>query len=154
MNLKTFHLLFVSCSSLLCFLFGGWLLRRHLVQGGGSLLFALLALAAGIGLIAYGFWFRRKITTREEDDARRRKTIHRIPAMLAVMLFADRAASACSVCYGDSEGPLIDGARGGVYLLFAMVLVMQIAFGSFFIVLWRRSRRNRQENPSTDTRSR
>jgi hypothetical protein len=153
-SLKAFHIVFVTLSTLLCLVFGGWSLHRYATLGGGGLLATTLLsfVAAGV-LIVYGLWFRRKITSPEEENRRRRKFIRRVPAMLAVMLLADRAAHACSVCYGEADGPMIDGARSGVYMMFGLVLLMQIAFGSFFIVLWRRSRDAEAEHPESETRS-
>ena len=58
-----------------------------------------------------------------------------------------RVAEACSVCYGSADGPMIDAARLGVWLLFGLVLAIQLAFGTFFVSLWRRARRYRRENP-------
>ena len=145
MSLKAFHIVFVSLSSLLAFGFAGWAFHYSSTHEESSYLaLALLSLVVGLALIAYGFWFWRKITTQDEERQRRRKKIHPVPVVLALWLASDRVASACSVCYGDAEGPMIDAARMGVYLMFGLVLLMQIAFGSFFVILWRRARRHRQ----------
>jgi len=140
-SLKAFHIVFVTLSSLLAFVFAGWNLRAHgaggdtthLVLGAGSGLFGAL-------LIVYGFWFWRKIRTLEEQTAPRRKALHKIPALTLVLLAGTRVASACSVCYGDAEGPMIDAARLGVWLLFGLVFAVQACFVIFFVHLRRRAR--------------
>ena len=145
MSLKGFHIVFVTLSSLLAFVFGGWSLRFY-TTGGGSTYLTLggASFAVGLILIFYGFWFWRKINTREEERRRRRKNIHPVPVVLAIWMLSQRAAWACTVCYGDAEGPLIEGARSGVYLLFGVVLAVQAAFVLFFVYLWRRARRYRR----------
>ena len=61
--------------------------------------------------------------------------------LLGTMLaLAPTAADACTVCFGEAEGPMIDGAKMGVYLLFGLTVAVQVAFGAFFINLYRRSR--------------
>lgn len=145
MSLKTFHIVFVSLSSLLAFSFGGWNLHGYRSGAGtGMLLAGIGSVVGGLALIVYGFWFWRKITTREEEDRRRRKTMRALAIIAGVWLLASRDASACNVCYGAADGPLIDAARMGVYLLFGLVLLVQACFASFFICLWKRARK---QNP-------
>ena len=48
---------------------------------------------------------------------------------------------ACPVCFGAVEAPLIDGARLGVLVLLAVLLVVQGAFISFFVYLRTRAKR-------------
>lgn len=146
MNLKAFHVLLISLASLLAFAFGGWSLH-HWRSGGGSsaLVMGLFSLAAGVAAIYYVIWFARKVTTPEEDERRRRKLIRRVPAVVMVWLLSEQAIHACTVCYGEADGPMIDAARLGVYLLFGLVFAVQLAFVAFFVNLWRRARRMRQD---------
>ena len=145
MSLKTFHIVFVTLSSLLAFVFAGWVLRAYtqssalteLILGLGSAIF-------GVALIVYGFYFWRRIRTREEEQRRRRKLMHPLPIILALWMLSGRSAWACSVCFGDAEGPMIEAARGGVWLLFALIVSVQLGFAAFFVSLWRRARRCRQ----------
>lgn len=139
MSLKSFHIVFVTLSSLLATVFGVWSLRSHPALSAMSFAFGAL-------LVVYGFWFWKKITTREEEKRRRRKHIHPVPIMIALWMLASSDASACSVCYGEAEGPMIDAARLGVFLLFGLVLFMQVVFGAFFVQLWRRSRQQKSES--------
>jgi hypothetical protein len=62
--------------------------------------------------------------------------------VLALLALAGaRLALACPTCYGDAEGPLIDGARIGMWLLLGVTLAIQGAFVAFFLYLRRQARR-------------
>jgi len=63
MSLKAFHLVFITASSALAFGCGVWALRDFFSPAGRSsdLLFALGALAAGIGLLLYERYFLKKL---------------------------------------------------------------------------------------------
>lgn len=50
-------------------------------------------------------------------------------------------ALACPVCFGDAEGPIIDAARLGTFLLLGITLAIQGAFVAFFLYLRRQARR-------------
>jgi hypothetical protein len=53
---------------------------------------------------------------------------------------------ACAACFAANvDSPLVDGARSGVWLLLSVTFGVQGAFATFFIHLWRRARRARQE---------
>ena len=58
----------------------------------------------------------------------------------ALLWLSPSAAEACSTCFGAAEGPMIDGARMGVWALFGLTFLMQLAFVWFFVTLYRRSR--------------
>ena len=64
----------------------------------------------------------------------------RLSAALGTALAAPAAAEACSTCFGAADGPMIDGARMGVWALFLLTLAVQVAFVAFFVTLYRRSR--------------
>ena len=142
MSLKGFHILLISLSSLLAFVFGGWSARAYTVGGETfHLVSAVVSLLAGIGLIFYVIWFARKVRSREEEDRRRRKLIHPLVTVpILVWLLTPSPASACTVCYGEAEGPMIDAARLGVWLLFGLVLAVQFSFVLFFVYLNRRAK--------------
>ncbi len=62
MSLKTFHIIFIVASTLLAFGFGVWELVQYF--DGKKLLdlvFGVLALFAGVGLIIYGRYVLRKL---------------------------------------------------------------------------------------------
>ncbi len=148
MSLKGFHIVFVTLSSLLAFVFAGWSLHVWRAgEGSGHLAGAALSLVFGIALIVYGFWFWQKIQTREEERQRRRKNINPVPVVVAIWVLSGPVASACEVCYGNAGGPMIDAARLGAYVLFGLVLAIQVAFAVFFVRLWRRARHYREASP-------
>ena len=62
MSLKAFHLVFIIASSVLAFGFGIWLLKGYFSPDGrtGDLVFGLVSLAAGGGLIVYERYFLKK----------------------------------------------------------------------------------------------
>lgn len=59
MNLKSFHLVFIACSTALAFLFGAWALGNSGLVGGARLATAAGAFALGLALIVYEIWFVR-----------------------------------------------------------------------------------------------
>ena len=62
MSLKAFHLVFISASTALAFGMSAWLLRNYFSPEGrvADLLFAIGAVASGIGLIVYEYFFLKK----------------------------------------------------------------------------------------------
>ena len=144
MSLKLFHIVFVTCSSLLAFLFGGWSVAR----GGGYVIGGIAAFLVGIALVVYGVWFWRKIQTPEEERRKRRKLFRTVGAVCGLWLLgAARGAEACSTCYGQAEGPMMDAAKLGVFLLYGMVLAVQLGLAAFFLYLMRRARRYHGDIP-------
>ena len=67
----------------------------------------------------------------------------RAVALLATAAFLSSPgpALACSSCFGEAEGPMIDAARLGTFLMLGVVFCLQIAFGAFFLYLRRRAAR-------------
>ena len=61
MSLKAFHLIFIIASIALAFGFGAWLAKQFFSSGGmWNLIFALLSVGAGVGLIFYERYFLKK----------------------------------------------------------------------------------------------
>jgi hypothetical protein len=58
-----------------------------------------------------------------------------------VWLAAAGPALACPVCFGDAEGPIIDAARLGTFLLLGVTLALQGGFLAFFLYLRRQAKR-------------
>ena len=71
----------------------------------------------------------------------RSKAVRAAALLMAIWIVAPSAAHACTVCFGEADGPMIDGARMGVWMLFGLTLLVQGAFGAFFITLYRRSKK-------------
>jgi hypothetical protein len=63
-------------------------------------------------------------------------------AVMAVWLSSPAQALACSTCYGQADGPMIDAANLGTFLLLGVVLFVQIAFAAFFLYLRRQAARH------------
>jgi predicted MFS family arabinose efflux permease len=64
-------------------------------------------------------------------------------ALLTVIavLASARQAQACPSCFGQAEGPMIDAARLGIWLLLGVTLCLQGGFAAFFLYLRRRARK-------------
>ena len=64
MNLRWFHALLILLSAALAVLFGVWCLDQYGREDGvASLLTAVAAFAASLGLVVYDSWFLRKTRT-------------------------------------------------------------------------------------------
>ena len=63
MSLKTFHVVFITAASALCFGFGLWMLRDyHSFDGTTSELWmGIVSLVAGVGLLVYEGFFLKKL---------------------------------------------------------------------------------------------
>ena len=55
-------------------------------------------------------------------------------------LAASPPAQACTVCFGEAQGSLIEGARAGVWILFGLTACVQVAFVYFFYSLHRKAK--------------
>ncbi len=156
MSLKIIHIVFVGSAILLALFFGGWCLA----QGGGYTVGAVLSFAVAAALVWYGIWFWRKITTPEEEWARRRKLFRTLPVVVAAWFASEPAAWACRACYGGlggegvagsffggggGGGGMLNAARAGALLLLGAVFLIQIALVLFFFYLRRRARRLRTD---------
>ena len=65
-------------------------------------------------------------------------------ALVSLPLLAlAREASACPACFGQADGPMLDAARVGIWLLLGVTLAMQGAFVAFFLYLRRQAARAR-----------
>ena len=148
MSLKGFHVVLISLSSLLALGFGGWSVQAYRATGqAGHLALAVFSFACAVGLVVYISWFARNVRSREEEDRERRKRIRPLALLAAGWLLSVRPAAACAVCYGEAEGPMIDAARLGVWLLFGLVFAVQVAFVLFFLCLRKRARAYRESHP-------
>ena len=62
MSLKSFHVVFICASIVLCFMVGAWALQQYrLSDETGHLWVAVVFYASGVALVAYGLRFVRKI---------------------------------------------------------------------------------------------
>ena len=74
------------------------------------------------------------------------RSIPKAVLVVAVVLWASAPVPslACSTCFGQSDGPMIDGARVGTFLLLGVVFAVQAAFAAFFLYLRRQAARSGQ----------
>ena len=71
MSLRAFHVVFITCSTLLALLFGWWCVGEYRADGGLGYLWAGVGSAgAALGLLVYGSWFRKKMILLLGDDDR------------------------------------------------------------------------------------
>ena len=71
----------------------------------------------------------------------------RVALTMAVALCLATAATACPVCFGDTNSQMAQGANNAILFLLGIVLVVQAAFVALFVSLRRRARllRERRE---------
>lgn len=62
MSLKSFHVVFICASIVLCFMVGAWAIQQYRLSAEtGHLPLAVVFYAGGVALVAYGLRFVRKI---------------------------------------------------------------------------------------------
>ena len=69
--------------------------------------------------------------------------MRRVGVLAAAALLLPRLASACPVCFGASDGPMLEGSNMGILALLVVTLAMLGAFGAFFYTLARREANSR-----------
>ncbi len=73
--------------------------------------------------------------------------MRRVVLVSAAVLLLPRLASACPVCFGASDGPMLAGSNMGILALLVVTLAMLAAFGAFFHTLARREARSVTAEP-------
>ncbi len=71
----------------------------------------------------------------------------RIVSFGAAALLLPRLASACPVCFGANDGPMLAGSNMGILALLVVTLAMLAACGAFFYTLARREARSITTEP-------
>ena len=69
-----------------------------------------------------------------------RDLIRRALMTVGVLIAGSSSALACPMCFGAEESSMIAGTRVGVFVLLAVLLVVQGAFGGFFFYLRKRAK--------------
>jgi hypothetical protein len=64
-------------------------------------------------------------------------------ALVLILLCAD-SASACPVCWGSPDDPMVKSANNGIWVLLGVVGFVQIGFAALFISFWRRSKEQKR----------
>jgi len=57
----------------------------------------------------------------------------------ALWLFGGGDVLACGSCYGLADGPMIDAARLGIWVMLGTTILVQGGFAAFFIYLHRKA---------------
>jgi hypothetical protein len=70
--------------------------------------------------------------------------------LAAVLVACGRDALACPSCFGQADGPLVESARTGMWVLLGLTLSLQGAFAAFFLCLRRRARQARAREQALD----
>ena len=63
--------------------------------------------------------------------------------MLAILAFAP-TMFACPVCFGSPDDPMVKGVNNGIWVLLALVAVVQVGFAAMFWSFWRRAREQKR----------
>jgi heme/copper-type cytochrome/quinol oxidase subunit 2 len=71
--------------------------------------------------------------------SRARRPFARVLLAVFALLALEAPAFACPSCFSQAQGPLVDAARLGMWLLLAVTLGLQGAFVLFFLYLRRRA---------------
>lgn len=71
--------------------------------------------------------------------SRARRAFARVLLAVFALLALEAPAFACPSCFSQAQGPLVDAARLGMWLLLAVTLGLQGAFVVFFLYLRRRA---------------
>lgn len=82
---------------------------------------------------------RPGVTPRKPEASRPKAVI----AFILFMLVAP-SLSACPVCWGAPDDPMVKGANMGIWVLLGIVAFVQIGFVAMFWSFWRRAREQRR----------
>lgn len=69
-----------------------------------------------------------------------------LPALLSAVHFAAPIASACSVCFGDKDDPMVKGTANGVLVMIGVTYGMLLAMGGLAATWFVRARRIRMSS--------
>jgi hypothetical protein len=64
-----------------------------------------------------------------------------VTAAFGIWLAAAGVATACPICFGDADSPISKSAEMGVWFLLAVIVLVEVGFGVFFLVYLRRRAR-------------
>ena len=62
----------------------------------------------------------------------------------ATLLFFATTVSACPVCWGNPDDPMVKSANSGVWVLLGVVAFVQIGLVAMFWSFWRHARQQRR----------
>ena len=120
-SIKTIHLFFIMCATLLSIFLGLWIL--HSTE---SKIYAIGSFLGAIALICYGWQFRKKL-----------KTLCLLAVLMNFYLTLTPAWS-CSVCMGDPASPLTKGLKNGILTLLFIIGLVLTGFIALFTNIYLR----------------
>ena len=68
----------------------------------------------------------------------------------AAVMIGSATTLACPVCFGASDGPMIDGTKLGVLVLLVITFVVQGGFVGFFLYLRKHAKRMAEHELETE----
>lgn len=84
---------------------------------------------------------RRRVTCNRQPTT---DNLRRLVAAVAIVLIAP-IAFACPVCFGGSPNdPMVKGVNNGIWVLLALVALVQVGFAAMFWSFWRRAREHKR----------
>jgi len=130
MSLKTFHLVFIVASIALSAYVAAWGLSDYRAsEVVSSLILSVGGALATVLLCGYLGWVVRKLKAYSYF-------------VLALLLSTvPTELWACPTCLSNSNSPLVKAANVGVLFLLGVISTLLVAFGSLFIVWFRRAQR-------------
>lgn len=82
----------------------------------------------------------RHLTPNEQPAT---SNTRRVIVAVALLVFAP-AIFACPVCFGAPDDPMVKGVNNGIWVLLALVGVVQFGFVAMFWSFWRRAREQKR----------
>jgi hypothetical protein len=77
-------------------------------------------------------------------DTSRRPEARWLTAATLLILFIAPMASACPVCWGAPDDPMVKGVNSGIWVLLGLVGFVQLGFVAMFYSFWRKAREHRR----------
>ena len=96
--------------------------------------------SAGLSVIGESSQMRELTDNQQPREAVNKR---RVIAALAMLLVAP-TIFACPVCFGAPDDPMVKGVNNGIWVLLALVGVVQIGFVAMFWSFWRRAREQKR----------
>jgi hypothetical protein len=73
-----------------------------------------------------------------------RSTTRSLVLVAAITLLAAPVASACAVCWGNPNDPMVKSANNGIWVLLGIVGFVQIGFVAMFWSFWKRAKEHKR----------
>jgi hypothetical protein len=81
---------------------------------------------------------------RTNIQGRQLRLPHSRPVIAILLLAIAPAALACPVCFGAPNDPMVKGVNNGIWVLLALVALVQVGFAAMFWSFWRRAREQKR----------